>query len=310
MHKKAGSFIYALHFPTTSNKKMRHKILWIALLRPSNAPFDALRSLAFAVAHWGQNIAAPNASKTMLNQSIVIFHTIPTRKDIETSMHPFVKAKRCAFWCITLPNVQQLIGGGTLLHPKYPKPCSLINPLWFFTHFQPKTAQKHPCMPLPRPGNASFGASPGLAFGNSLGLVHHRPQCTPNHALESIQLSFSHTSNHKGYGDIHGCLCQGQAMRLSGHHPAQRVAINRKPEYFFNFLFFLQFLIFRGGGAGGPSTVFSATHTYRCIAVLLPPGSGVTLWLHHLQETQWCCDTYMHLCGYATRMWIPPIKGW
>ena len=67
-------------------------------------------------------------------------------------------------------------------------------------------------------------------------------------------------------------------------------------------------LIYRffDGGAGGPSTIFTAMRLYGCTAVLLP--CRVPPYVHNLQNKQWCQDTRTHLCGCAAQMWIPPIK--
>ena len=50
----------------------------------------------------------------------------------------------------------------------------------------PETRQKIAFRPLPRPGEAPFGASPGPASGNLLGgAAHCRPRCIENWALQA-----------------------------------------------------------------------------------------------------------------------------
>ena len=53
----------------------------------------------------------------------------------------------------------------------------------FPTHCKPKTRHKNACTPLPRPGDALFDSSPGLAYGNSFWVAHCRPQCVENRAI-------------------------------------------------------------------------------------------------------------------------------
>ena len=100
-------------------------------------------------------------------------------------------------------------------------------------------------------------------------------------------------------------LRQGQATRLSAHRPVQRATARKNVSFvkFFNRLS----LTFHGGGAGGPSIVLSTARPYGHAALLLPLGDASTI--HNpAKHKQWWRDSPTHLCGYATRMWIPPIR--
>ena len=117
-NEKASSFIYATRFSTHCQPETRAckqmKTSAKARQRLSvHRPNQRLRT------HWGRYTAAPNVIKTMhFNQSFAVFHTLPTRYDVEKCMDTSTKAKR------------------------------------------------------------RFGASPGLAFGNSLGAVHCHERCS------------------------------------------------------------------------------------------------------------------------------------
>ena len=61
--------------------------------------------------------------------------------------------------------------------------CYYIHATHFPTYCKLETRQKNACTPLPRPGDAPFSASPGLASGTSFGAAHYCPKCIENRAV-------------------------------------------------------------------------------------------------------------------------------
>ena len=130
---------------------------------------------------WGWGTSTPDALKTTHSkQTFTDIHTLAIWYSAEKCIDASAKATQCVFRRVTQPNVWQLNGGGTFLPPLHWKPRILRKPSRIFTLWQHDTPQKNALLPLPRPGNASFSASPSPTSGNWMGAVHCRPQWIEN----------------------------------------------------------------------------------------------------------------------------------
>ena len=78
--------------------------------------------------------------------------------------------------------------------------------------------------PVPWPGDAAFGASPGPVRSYLVGAGHFRPQCIENCAFQKTLTDFNILPTRHGTEILHWRLQQGQATRHSARRPAQRPA--------------------------------------------------------------------------------------
>ena len=85
-------------------------------------------------------------------------------------------------------------------------------------------SQKNAVAPLPRPGDAPFGASSRLAHNHSLGAGHFRPQCIENRAFQKTLTDFNILPTRYGTKILHWRLHRGQSTCYSTRRPAQRPA--------------------------------------------------------------------------------------
>ena len=129
----------------------------------------------------------------------------------------YAKAGRRTLRRVLWPNIPPMKASITLHCHHY---C--IHAMHFPTHCKLETRQKNACPPLPRPGDAPFGESPGPTSGNSFRAVQCCPQCIENQVAKANLRGFSHPANMIRRRKMHKQLRQGQAMRLSLHRPVQR----------------------------------------------------------------------------------------
>ena len=118
LHMKASitlhchrSCIHATRFPIHCKLETTQKNGCTPPPSPSELRLLAHRLAQSLATHWGRYIATPSAMKTtQFNQSFVVFHTLPTRYDVEKACTPLLGLGDVLFSALPSPASGNSLG--------------------------------------------------------------------------------------------------------------------------------------------------------------------------------------------------------
>ena len=216
----------------------------------------------------------------------------------------FAKAGRPTFWRVAWPGIPPIEASSIPPAPWKPfyTPHSLAQKCLTNDKKEGESTQKKRWS-LPRPDGAPFGASPGPASRPLRQAVHLQPHWKPRaipHSLAQKCLTNERTEEKAYKGNVG--VCQGQTVHLLARCLARHLAHRRFPSIHIRFHFLSPFC----GAALSKGNAVSLVPAPKRASASSSSVSSVLLSIS-LPKTA-ALQTHTHLCGYATRMWIPPIR--